>query len=70
MSTKSANRKLGWPRGRWYDKYEQAVGSPIAIGSGALLGYFLGKQKVTIKQYFVVGSKQIRPNLPHPELVR
>ena len=47
LSTKSANRKLGWPRGRWCEKDEQAVGFPIAIGSGALFGYFLGKQKVT-----------------------
>ena len=44
LSTKSANRKLGWPRGRWYDKDEQAVGF-----RGALFGYFLGKQKVTRK---------------------
>ncbi|MFN9597026.1 MAG: hypothetical protein ACK560_09565, partial [Bacteroidota bacterium] len=39
---KSANRKLGRPRGRWCDKDEQAVGF-----RGALFGYFLGKQKVT-----------------------
>jgi hypothetical protein len=42
LSTKSANRKLGWPRGRWCDKDEQAIGF-----RGALFGYFLGKQKVT-----------------------
>jgi hypothetical protein len=43
--TKSANRKHGWPMGRWCDKVEQAIVIPIAIGSGALWG----KQRVTEK---------------------
>jgi hypothetical protein len=42
LSTKSANRKLGWPGGRWCDKDEQAVGF-----RGAFFGNFLGKQKGT-----------------------
>jgi hypothetical protein len=43
VSTKSANHKLGQPRGvALCDKDEQVVGF-----RGALLGYFLGKQKVT-----------------------
>jgi hypothetical protein len=47
LSTKSANRQLGRPGGVGLcDKAEQVVGFPIAIGSGALFGYFLGKQKV------------------------
>ena len=42
----SAGSKAGW-----YDKAELAVGFPIAIGGGALFGYFLGKQKVTKNKY-------------------
>jgi hypothetical protein len=43
LSTKSANRQLGQPGGVGScDKAKQVVGF-----RGALLGYFLGKQKVT-----------------------